>query len=308
LAVAALEAEEAVLVVAAAAAAGDKERVMLMRMLARCVTLLTFLLLALGAPPLAQADTMDAVIDRGTLRIGIAEEDFLPWIGRDKAGKLLGFEVDVAHDLARVLGVKPEFVETPLGDLLNGLVAGRFDVIISAYSVTTERARLALFSVPYGQTDYYLLLDHNTVPKSAADGDYDVEGFKIGVIADTIGEDIAARSFTKAEIVPFPDDEASRDALSKGEVGAIIAATPIPNFMMLAEPDRYALGSEALYSSSEAVAARPDSLRFINFIDAWIEENRANGRLQAAREYWFDTLEWEERLSKTDEPADKPAD
>ena len=40
--------------------------------------------------------TMDAVIDRGTLRIGIAEEDFLPWIGRDKAGKLLGFEVDVA--------------------------------------------------------------------------------------------------------------------------------------------------------------------------------------------------------------------
>lgn len=278
---------------------------MLMRMLARCVTLLTFLLLAV---PLAQADTMDAVIDRGTLRIGIAEEDFLPWIGRDKAGKLLGFEVDVAHDLARVLGVKPEFVETPFGDLLNGLAAGRFDVIISAYSVTAERARLALFSVPYGQTDYYLLLDHNKAPKSAADGDYDVEGFKVGVIADTIGEAIAARSFTKAEIVPFPDAEASRDALSKGEVGAIIAATPIPNFMMLAEPDRLALGSDALYSSSEAVAVRPDSLRFINFIDAWIEENRANGRLQAAREYWFDTLEWEERLSKTDEPADKPAD
>ena len=72
-------------------------------------------------------------------------------------------------------------------------------------------------------------------------------------------------AFTKAEIVPFPDDETSRDALSKGEVGAIIAATPIPNFMMLAEPDRYAIGSEALFSSSEAVAVRPDSLRFVNF-------------------------------------------
>lgn len=281
---------------------------MLMRMLARYAILLALLPSLLFAATSVQADTMDAVIDRGTLRIGIAEEDFLPWIGRDKAGKLLGFEVDVAHDLARVLGVRPEFVETPFGDLLNGLVAGRFDVVISAYSVTAERARLALFSVPYGQTDYYLLLDNNKLPKSAAEGDYDVEGFKIGVIADTIGEDIAARSFTKAEIVPFPNDEASRDALSKGEVGAIIAATPIPNFMMLAEPDRYAIGSEALFSSSEAVAVRPDSLRFVNFIDAWIEENQANGRLQAAREYWFDTLEWEQRLSKGDEPADQPAE
>lgn len=281
---------------------------MLMRILARYLTLLVFLSsLPFGMALSTRADTMDAVIDRGTLRIGIAEEDFLPWIGRDRAGKLLGFEVDVAHDLARVLGVRPEFVETPFADLLNDLLAGRFDVIISAYSITAERARLALFSAPYGQTDYYLLLDRNKLPKSAAEGDYDAEGFKVGVIADTIGEDIAARSFTKAEIVPFPDDNASREALSKGEVGAIIAATPIPNFMMLAEPGRYAIGSEELYSSSEALAVRPDSLRFVNFIDAWIEENRANGRLKAATDYWFDTLEWEERLSGEGAPVDQPA-
>ncbi len=280
-----------------------------MRILARHFAVLVILASVLaGMAPSARADTMDTVIDRGTLRIGIAEEDFLPWIGRDKNGKLLGFEVDVAHDLARVLGVRPEFVETPFADLLNGMLAGRFDVIISAYSITTDRARLALFSTPYGQTDYYLLLDRNKLPPSAASGDYDVEGFKIGVIADTIGEDIAERSFTKAEIVPFADDNASREAISKGEVGAIIAATPIPNFMMLAEPDRYAIGSEALYSSSEAVAVRTDSLRFINFINAWIEENRTNGRLKAATDYWFDDLEWETRLSGDGEPVDKPAD
>jgi polar amino acid transport system substrate-binding protein len=252
---------------------------------------------------------MDAVVDRGSLRIGIAEEDFVPWIGRDKNGKLLGFEVDVAQDLARVLGVRPEFVETPFGNLLQDLAAGRIDVIISAYSVTTDRARLALFSVPYGQTDYYLLVDRKTLPESASRGDYDVEGYKIGVIADTIGENIAARSFQKAEIVRLPDDNASRDALSNGEVDAIIAATPIPNFMMLNEPDRYAIGSDPLYSSSEAVAVRPDSLRFVNFIDAWIEENRANGRLQAAREYWFDSLEWEGRLAGDGESdTEKPVE
>ena len=270
--------------------------------------LLLWPLLLWSGPTPAHADTMDVAVSRGSLRIGIAAEDFLPWIGRDKSGKLFGFEVDVAQDLARVLGIRPEFVETPFADLLDALTAGRIDVIISAYSITTDRARLALFSVPYGQTDYYLLVDGKSLPASASDGDYDVEGYKIGVIADTIGEDIAARSFQKAEVVPFPDDNASREALSKGEVGAIIAATPIPNFMMMTEPDRYAIGSEPLYSSSEAVAVRPDSLRFINFIDAWIEENQASGRLQAARDYWFDSLEWEPRATGENEAdIEKPA-
>lgn len=283
---------------------------MLRRNLARFLALLLLSPVFLPAELLsARADTMDAAINRGSLRIGIAKEDFLPWIGRDKAGGLVGFEVDVAQDLARVLGVRPEFVETPFGDLLAELTSGRIDVIMSAYSITADRARSALFSVPYGQTDYYLLLDRNSLPESASKGDYDVEGYKIGVIADTIGEDIAARSFTKAEIVPFPDDNASREALSKGQVGAIIAATPIPNFMMMEEPDRYAIGSDPLYSSSEAVAVRPDSLRFVNFIDSWIEENTANGRLQAARAYWFDSLDWEVRVTGEGEPpVEKPVE
>jgi polar amino acid transport system substrate-binding protein len=283
---------------------------MLRRTIASFLVLLLFapLLLLTQSPPL-RADTMEAAIDRGALRIGIAEEDFLPWIGRDKAGKLVGFEVDVAQDLARVLGVRVEFVEVPFGDLLVALTTGRIDVVISAYSITADRARLALFSVPYGHTDYYLLLDRKSLPESASKGDYDVEGYKIGVIEDTVGETIAGRSFTKAEIVPLPDDNATREALSEGRVNAIIAATPVPNFMMMSEPDRYAIGSDPLYSSSEAVAVRPDSLRFVNFIDAWIGENQANGRLQAAREYWFDSLEWVGRLTgEDDSESEKPVE
>lgn len=255
------------------------------------------------------AETMETVIQRGSLRIGIAAEDFFPWVGRDKAGKPVGFDVDIAQDLARALGVRPEFVETPFADLLAALSSGRVDAIISAYSITTDRARLALFSTPYGETDYYLLVDRKSLPESASEGDYDVAGFRVGVIAGTVEEDIAARSFMKAEIVRLPDDAASRDALVKGEVGGIIAATPIPNFMMLREPDRYAIGSDPLFSTSEAVAVRPDSLRFVNFIDAWLEANRANGRLRAAQDYWFDSLEWEGRVTGEDDAdAEKPAE
>jgi len=245
----------------------------------------------------AYAGTMDDVINRGSLRIGIAQESFMPWIGRDPSGALLGYEIDVATDLARVLSVEPKFVEVPYAELQTRLSNGDVDVIVSGYTVTANRARSALFSKPYGNAEFWLVVDTKTLPDSAKDGNYDVEGYKVGVMAGTVSEELARGMFLKSTIVPLHDDTAVRDALDKGEVNAVVAPTPYPTYMMLRHPDRFAIGSDALFSTAQAIAVRPDSLRFINFIDSWITENEMNGRKQQAQEYWFGSLDWENRLS-----------
>ncbi|MGI9357759.1 MAG: hypothetical protein ACR2PF_21695 [Rhizobiaceae bacterium] len=46
----------------------------------------------------------------------------------------------------------------------------------------------------------------------------------------------------------------------------------------------------------------------MNFINEWITAIRANGRLEQARSYWFDTLDWQDRLAgKNDADAEKLA-
>ncbi|MXN64968.1 transporter substrate-binding domain-containing protein [Stappia sp. GBMRC 2046] len=263
------------------------------------------LLLAMTLAGSAHADAMEDAIKRGSLRIGIAEENFLPWVGRAADGSLLGFEVDVARDLAGVLGVDADFIELPFDDLSQHLLIGDIDVIVSAYSVTSERARSVLYSIPYGETDYWLVVDKNTLPDGADEGDYDVAGYKVGVMSDSIAETIAARLFEHAEIVPLADEGAARDAFEKGELNAIIVPTPYPTYMMQRAPDRFLLGSDSLFGTSEAVAVRPDSLRFVNFIDAWIVENQASGRLAEAREYWFGSFDWMERLGESAGESDE---
>ena len=47
---------------------------------------------------------------RGVLRVGMYT--FVPWAMKDKTGKLIGFEIDVANRLAEDMGVKVEFVPT----------------------------------------------------------------------------------------------------------------------------------------------------------------------------------------------------
>lgn len=273
------------------------------------------MLLTVSLAGSAHADAMEDAIKRGSLRIGIAEENFLPWVGRAADGSLLGFEIDVARDLAGVLGVDADFVELPFDDLTRHLLVGDIDVIVSAYSVTSERARSVLYSIPYGETDYWLVVDKNTLPEGADEGEYDVDGYKVGVMDDSIAETLAGRLFKQAEIVPLADEGAARDAFENGELNAIIVPTPYPTYIMLKNPDRFLLGSDSLFGTSEAVAVRPDSLRFVNFIDAWIVENQASGRLAEAREYWFGSFDWMSRLDESvgesDEqpaaPPEKPA-
>ena len=64
-------------------------------------------LLVLICPPLAAADVLDDILDRGTIRFGVAE--FVPWTIRTKSGELIGFEIDIAKKIATDMGVKPEF-------------------------------------------------------------------------------------------------------------------------------------------------------------------------------------------------------
>lgn len=88
----------------------------------------------IGAPSL-----IDAVIDRGVLRVGFSS--FVPWAMQDKNGDFIGFEVDVARRLARDLGVELQLVPTRWSGIIPALLADKFDIIIGSMSVTPEIGR-----------------------------------------------------------------------------------------------------------------------------------------------------------------------
>ena len=59
---------------------------------------------------LAKSSIIDKVMRKGTLRVGLSS--FVPWAMQDKKGEWIGFEIDVAKQLAEDMGVKIEFVPT----------------------------------------------------------------------------------------------------------------------------------------------------------------------------------------------------
>ncbi len=96
----------------------------------------------------AQADKLDDIIESGKLRCAVTL-DFPPMGFRDADNNPAGFDVDYCADLAKVLGVEPEVVETPFPDRIPALVSGRADVIVASTSDTLERAKTVALTIPY---------------------------------------------------------------------------------------------------------------------------------------------------------------
>ena len=101
----------------------------------------------LTVPP-AFADKLDDIIASGVLRCAVVL-DFPPMGSRDASNNPVGFDVDTCNDLAKALGVTPEYVETPFPDRIPALVSGRADVGVASTSDTLERAKTIGFSIPY---------------------------------------------------------------------------------------------------------------------------------------------------------------
>ena len=96
----------------------------------------------------ASADTLDDVVDRGTLRCGVVLD--FPQIGyRDANNEPAGFDVDYCADLAAALEVEHEIMPLTWSERLPVIVTGRADVVFGATSDSLQRARTVGFTIPY---------------------------------------------------------------------------------------------------------------------------------------------------------------
>ena len=100
-------------------------------------------------PRLARAGAeLDRIKGAGVLKIG-TEGTYPPFTFHDQGGKLVGFDVEIGQDIAKRMGLKPEFVEGKWDGLIAGLDAGRYDVVINQVGITEERKAKYAFSEPY---------------------------------------------------------------------------------------------------------------------------------------------------------------
>jgi ABC-type amino acid transport substrate-binding protein len=113
-----------------------------------------------SAEPRGSAPVLERIRASGVVRVGWTRNR-LPLVFRNDASELVGFDVEMAHTLARDLGVKVEFVQIDADQAPQLLDSGVVDIVMSGFAITPERMQRVAFSDPYlEETLCFIVPDH----------------------------------------------------------------------------------------------------------------------------------------------------
>ena len=168
----------------------------------------------------------DKIMHKSKLRVGLSA--FIPWSFQDKNGEWVGFEVDVAKQLAKDMGVKIEFVPTKWESLIPSLLAGKFDLIIAGMTRTPERALKINFTIPYDYK-YMNVVAHKNFAAGVTDYmDLDKKGntiiatsYRVSAVGSSCAI-LAKKTYKNAKVSLFPNQRAIIQELLSGKATAML--------------------------------------------------------------------------------------
>ena len=236
----------------------------------------------------ASADgLLEEIQKRGKLRVGMST--FVPWAMRDVNGELIGFEIDVATQVAKDIGVAIEFIPTAWSGIIPALLAKKFDLIIGGMSITPQRNLTVNFTAPYAHSGQQMAASKKLAGGFTTKDDFNSSQVTITCRRGATPCKVALDMFPKASVRRFDDDAQAFQEVVNGNAHAMLSSEPTPRFWAQAYPDKIFMpfGNENLTMGDEAFALRKGDPDALNFFSNWITVNTSNGWLQNRHDFWF---------------------
>ena len=246
--------------------------------LTRCL-----LLLVLFVGSLAQADALDDILERGTLRVGIAE--FVPWAMPAKRGGHIGYDVDLGVKIARDMGVRAEFRKYEWKDIIPALESGEVDIIAGGIVVTPQRALRITFTRPIAESGAGMATNTHMTKEIEALPELNDPDIVIATVTNTFSEGVARSIFDKAEIHSHASKDDAEKEILEGRAHAYISSLPAVQFLVMNNSDAIDLPlSDPLVGWAEALAVQKGEQELLNFLNAWVTARQADRWLDTTRD------------------------
>lgn len=230
-------------------------------------------------------DLYKTVLKRGYIIVGV-KTDVKPFGFLDGSGTNVGFDVDIAHEIARDIFHDPEKVKfVPVNDnnrlyLLN---LSKLDMVIATVTITQSRQISVEFSNPYYMTGQTLLVNSSSPVRSLAD----LSEKNVGVIFGSTSEQTIKFLLPTAKVLGYKSYGDAYRALKSGQVLAIVADDAILRNYSLSDsgvriiPRKY---SKDFYGI--AFRKTEESKSLINSVNNVISDMDKQGKLNQLRDKW----------------------
>lgn len=223
--------------------------------------------------------TLDIVLDRGELIIG-TEPTFPPFESKNEKGEYVGFDMDMARALAKDLGVTLRIKEMNFQSLPTALETGKIDLIISGMTATPERAESRSFTEPYFLTGLCLLVN----AKAGITGRADADGKRFVVKRGTTGDINVKKLFPNCSVTRLESEGACALEVVNGRADAFLYDQLSIRKHNQVNPETTRALLTPLTKEPYAMAARLDDKKFVDRLNKFLADVRADGRYAKMRQ------------------------
>jgi len=255
----------------------------------KIIIFLILLFLALGCGGNKEAEhSKQATI----LRIG-TDATYPPFESINPAtGRPAGFDIDLMTEICKFNGWKPQFIAVAFDSIIPGLTSGKYDVVISAMTITPQREVVVDFSDPY-----YIAGQSIAVPleDTTIKGVVDLMGKKVGVQLGTTGE-MMAKKMEGLHVFSYDNIGAAFNDMTNGNLHVVLNDYPTTKSFIKKMGTAKIVG-EILSTEHYGIAVRKGDLELLDKINKGLEEIKQSGRFREIHIKWFESPWPEETLS-----------
>ncbi|WP_300383749.1 transporter substrate-binding domain-containing protein [Clostridium sp.] len=220
----------------------------------------------------AKEDKLTEIKNKGELVVGLSA-DYAPYefhIMENGEDKIVGFDVDIAEEIAKDMGVKLVIKDMEFDSLVAALPANKVDLVISGMSPTDERRKAVDFS------DVYYIAEHGMIVRAEDKDKYktfaDLKGQKVGAQMGSIQADLAAEKIEGANMQLLSNVNDLVVSLKSGKIEALVVELPVAE-MIVKNNDILAIAEEKVKDEEggSAIAIKKDSTELVSQVNLTVK-------------------------------------
>lgn len=215
------------------------------------------------------------------------EGTWTPWTYKDEEGNFTGFDIELTEAIAEKLGAKIVYFSGNFDTLMDGVISGRYDIMVNGVTVTDERKEKMNFTRPYAYMKTVLVVAEDNKDISS------LEDLKGKTVANSYGTSYGdmAEAYG-AEIKSMQTVESRMEAIISGTVdGSLNSEYSIYDYLK-SNPDapiKIAAVSDEIEEIAIPVTKNEDSETLRLEINRILDELESDGTISKLSEKYFGT-------------------
>jgi polar amino acid transport system substrate-binding protein len=230
-----------------------------------------------------QAQTVDEIVSRGTINIGVLV-DLPPYGLLNDKQEPDGYDIDVAKLIGKYLGVKVNLVPLTSPNRIPFLLTNKVDILVATFGITPERAKQVMFSIPYAAIENVIFAPKD---KHITTLD-DLKGLRVGVPRGSVQDVLLTSRFGNAvKVARFDDDPSTYQALIAGQVDAVAETGLTGDEFYAKNPSANIERKLILLRQPNGITMRANQWALHQWLNTFIYFTKNDGELDGLWQKWF---------------------